>query len=73
MTKELIMKNKPLQKNDNLIQTFGCRHSNPDICSMNGIKDKCAFCSDDKICKCPPKSWNKTYQVLISKKESEVK
>ena len=72
MKKEsLLIKNNELMPGDSLLQTFGCRHSNPDICSNNGIPEKCAFCSKDKICKCPPKSWKKIYIELIKKEEKE--
>jgi hypothetical protein len=64
MSKYLIMKNKPLNKLDSETKTYGCRHSNPDICSNNGISSICAFFSDDKICKKPPNSWKKTYEQI---------
>lgn len=43
--------NAPLNPDDTENQTFGCRANNPDICGNNGIKDICAFCSDDNICR----------------------
>ena len=64
MKKELIMKNSNLNKLDTEDQTYGCRHSNPDICSYNGLAGVCAFCSKDSICKRPPRSWKKMYQKL---------
>lgn len=58
----------PLNKLDTIDSTYGCRHSNADICSNNGIIDKCAFCSDDCMCKCPPRSWKKQYERLLKEK-----
>lgn len=67
----LLIKSNELLSEDSLIQTYGCMYSNPDICSNNGILEKCAFCSKDKICKCPPKSWKKIYVELSKKEEKE--
>ena len=64
MEKNLLMSKKELNPNDTEIQTYGCRHTNPDICSNNGIPELCAFTSEDCICKKPPRSWKKTYEVL---------
>lgn len=66
---ELIIKENKLNKEDTMDKTYGCRHSNPEICSNNGIPDKCAFCSSDHICKRPPRSWKKLYEKLKSKEE----
>ena len=66
---DLIMKEKKLNKEDTIEKTYGCRHSNPDICSNNGIPNMCAFCSDDKICKKPPKSWKRLYEELKAEEE----
>ena len=68
--KALLVKEQKINKEDTLTQTFGCRHSNPDICSNNGVIGKCAFVSDDCICKMPPKSWKKKYEKLKNKKDS---
>ena len=43
MDKKIIMKDNNLNELDSLTQTYGCRHSNPDICNNNGIIGKCAF------------------------------
>lgn len=68
--KELHIKfNAPLHELDTENQTYGCRQNNPDICGNNGISGICAFCSDDKICKKPSRSWKKQYLKL--KKEEE--
>jgi len=57
---------KQLHRLDNKDQTFGCRHSNPDICSNNSIRGKCAFACADGICKIPPRSWKSKYNQLLS-------
>lgn len=63
--------NAPLSELDTEIQTYGCRQNNPDICSNNSILDKCAFTSDDCICKKPSRSWKKQYQKLSAEKSDE--
>lgn len=68
MNKKLIIKDDKLNKEDTLVQTYGCRHSNPDICINNGVLGKCAFVSDDCICKVPPKSWKRKFEELKQKK-----
>ena len=40
-----------LNDDDNAKQTYGCRHTNPDICGSSYINNVCAFASEDKICK----------------------
>ena len=67
--KTLLLSKSKLNKNDSLNATFGCRHTNPDICSNNGIPEICAFTSKDCICKRPPRSWKKIYDQL---KENEL-
>jgi len=57
---------KQLNVLDNEDQTFGCKHSNPDICSNNRVEGKCAFTRADEICKIPPKSWKSKYKTLLS-------
>jgi hypothetical protein len=57
----------PLNTVDTEKQTFGCRHTNPDICANNGIAGKCAFTRKDNICLIPPSSWPKHFQVLKAK------
>lgn len=65
--KELMTSKNPLSKLDTEEQTYGCRHTNPDICSNNSLPDICAFTSEDCICKRPPRSWKKLYQELKEK------
>lgn len=59
--------NAPLHSLDGELQTYGCRHSNPEICGSNGIEGKCAFVCDDCICKKPSKAWRKQYNKLKEK------
>lgn len=67
MDKKLLQSKKKLYKLDSIDQTFGCRHTNPDICSNNSIPNVCAFTSDDCICKRPPRSWKRLFQELKAK------
>jgi hypothetical protein len=53
-----------LRKDDTENQTFGCRHTNPDICSSNMIPNICAFASKDCICKRPSRAWKNQYDLL---------
>ena len=53
-----------LHEMDTAEQTFGCRHSNPDICGSHSIADICAFTSSDLICHRPSKAWAKQYKKL---------
>jgi hypothetical protein len=54
----------PLHLLDTEKQTFGCRHTNPNICANNSMPKKCAFVCQDKICRVPPNSWPKQFQKL---------
>lgn len=56
-----------LHKYDTEIQTYGCRHSNSDICESNMLLNICAFASKDCICKRPSKAWKKQYLRLKDK------
>jgi hypothetical protein len=58
----------PLYPLDTDNETYGCRHSNPDICGKHSLKGVCAFVNEDKICYSPPRSWRKQYFLLISDK-----
>jgi len=58
---------KSLHPLDTKVKTFGCRHTNPDICSKNGMPGKCAFTTKDKICYSPPASWSRQYDKLSKK------
>lgn len=54
----------PLHPQDTEEQTFGCRHTNPDICSKYHMPKVCAFARADKMCLAPPISWPKQFQKL---------
>jgi len=59
----------PLRPDDTENQTFGCRHTNPDICGFNSMEGKCAFVKDDGICLKPSQSWRKQFAKLSGEKE----
>ena len=69
-----MMKNKPfhtpLHSKDSFKRTFGCRHSQPNICDKNCMPNVCAFVRSDGICMSPPSSWPKQFKKL---KEVKVK
>jgi hypothetical protein len=65
----IVSQDKPLNLNDNLLQTYGCRHTNPNICKTNSLEDICAFVRFDSICKKPPLSWKKIFNRLIKRKK----
>lgn len=54
----------PINDGDTENQTFGCRHSNPDICKNMYVPGICAFASEDRICKRPSAAWKKQYAKL---------
>ncbi len=60
-------RNIPLFPIDTENQTYGCRHTNPDICKDYDLVTTCAFVCEDKICKKPPNGWKKQYQLLSKK------
>lgn len=63
MKKNLIFSLKdPIHKEDSEVCTYGCRHSNPDICKSAYMDGVCAFCTEDGKCKNPPNSWKKFYR-----------
>lgn len=53
---------------DSETQTFGCRHTNPDICGSCYLPNICAFCSKDSICRKPSKKWKEAYKKLKENK-----
>jgi len=55
---------RELGPRDNLPQTLGCRHSNPNICKNNATPGKCAFVRNDGVCLTQPMSWKRIYQEL---------
>lgn len=68
MEKKLLVAKEPLHEKDSEEKTFGCRHTNPDICSNNSIPGVCAFTSEDCICRKPPRSWKRLYEKLKKEK-----
>jgi len=63
-TKMRFTKDAPLNPADNLEQTHGCRHFNPDLCKNMNLQNVCAFVRTDELCVKPPNSWKKIYQNL---------
>ena len=61
----------PLNNGDTEQQTYGCRHSNPEICKACFLDEVCAFSSSDNICKRPSKSWKRYYHKLLGEKKDE--
>lgn len=54
----------PLNSQDDTKQTFGCRHTNSEICSSNRLGNICAFVRSDNVCKKPPRTWGKIFKNL---------
>jgi len=54
----------PLHKLDTAKQTYGCRHTNPDMCSKNRMPKVCAFSRADNICQAPTWAWVKQFEKL---------
>lgn len=61
---KLLNSKEPYNSKDTEKETYGCRHTNPNICSNNSIPGVCAFASEDCICKRPPRSWKKIFEKL---------
>ncbi len=55
---------EPLHPKDSETQTYGCRHTNSDICSKSGLPAVCALVRQDNICTAPSKSWAKQFHKL---------
>lgn len=53
---------------DTETQTFGCRHTNPNICNSCYMDNVCAFVRDDRICKKPSAAWKKFFKKLKESK-----
>ena len=58
----------PLNMKDTDKQTYGCRHTQPEICGKNCMPKICAFENADNICYSPPKSWPKQFRKLKENK-----
>jgi hypothetical protein len=54
----------PLHEKDSSTSTYGCRHSNPDICGFCYMDKVCAFVTDDDICRHPSRFWARYYKEL---------
>lgn len=54
----------PINDRDTAKITYGCRHSNPDICGSCYLDGICAFASDDCMCKKPSIKWKKFYKEM---------
>jgi len=54
----------PLHPLDTETQTYGCRHTNPDICAKYEMTGVCAFAREDNVCVLPPMSWRKQFLKL---------
>ena len=54
----------PLHILDSERQTFGCRHTNPDICASHSLTEVCAFVRKDNLCLKPPMTWPKQFLKL---------
>lgn len=67
MEKQESRAKEKLHQLDSEDKTYGCRHTNPDICSNNSIPNVCAFTSEDGLCKRLPRSWKRLFQELIKK------
>jgi hypothetical protein len=59
----------PLDHRDNVKATYGCRHSNPEICGNNALQGKCAFVREDNICMVPPSTWKRQFEKLTLKNQ----
>lgn len=55
---------RPLTPQDTEEHSFGCRHSNPDICKNNQTEGKCAFVRPDGLCLMPPRTWKAIFLEL---------
>jgi hypothetical protein len=66
MSKEFSVFYQPLRPLDTAMQTEGCRHTNPIICSKNRLPKVCAFVRPDQLCVCPPRTWKKQFGRLNS-------
>jgi hypothetical protein len=63
---------RPLSELDTEFKTFGCRHSNPNICKNNMTEGKCAFARADNICLLVPRSWSKIFKELKEGQEKKL-
>jgi len=57
-------RNDPLNQEDTLEQTKGCRYTPPSICKRIDMPNICAFVRPDNLCVKPPIFWAKQFKVL---------
>ena len=60
----VLRRNSALNVDDSEFKTYGCRHSNSEICGSNAMSNVCAFVRKDRICRRPPRSWKKLFMEL---------
>lgn len=66
INKELIFdKHTPLNSQDAIIQTYGCRYHKPDMCKNMGKPGICAFVRVDNVCINPPNTWKRHFKNLL--------
>ena len=56
--------NRPLQPEDKIDQTQGCRRAEPVYCRYAADRKVCAFVRADNTCLHPPIGWKKRYYRL---------
>lgn len=66
-----ISQKSPLCPFDTLVQTYGCRAYNPNICKFCDTDSICAFVTPDNICHQPPKTWKKIFIKLSEVNNNE--
>ena len=64
MNQLIIEPSAPLNPQDSLHQTYGCRCRTSHNCARNSMESVCAFVTADNICLKPPKGWAKQYEKL---------
>lgn len=62
--KKIVPQDAQLYEVDSENQTLGCRHTQPNICSNNNLRNVCSFVNKDQICRKPPRSWKAIYFKL---------
>ena len=65
MNKLIIEPTAPLNPQDSLHQTYGCRCRTHQNCASNSMENVCAFVTADTICLKPPTRWAKQYEKLL--------
>jgi len=65
MNQLIIEPSAPLNPQDSLSQTYGCRCRTSHNCARNSMENVCAFVTADNICLKPPTGWAKQYEKLL--------